>query len=138
MSLNYRKLSHRWFEEIWNKGRTEVIDEFVTDASIGHSEAADASSVPAFKQFHGEFLAAFPDLKIHIEDTVSEGDNVVVRWRAEGTHAGAWRGVAPTNRRIEIRGMSWFRYQDDKVAEAWDSWSPAALLLQLREEPTAQ
>jgi len=133
MSLECRNLSHRWFEEVWNQKRIEVVDEIVTDDSVGHSEAADVATIPAFKHFHGEFLTAFPDIKVHIEDTISEGDNAVVRWRAEGTHAGDWRGAAPTNRRIQIRGMTWFRYENGKLAEAWDSWSPAALMLQLRE-----
>jgi len=133
MSLQCRELSHKWFEEIWNKKRAETIDELVTENSVGHTEVAEATSVPAFKQFHGEFLTAFPDLVIHIEDTITEGENAVVRWRAEGTHAGEWAGVAPTKRRVRIRGMTWFRYEDGKIAEAWDSWSPTALTLQLRE-----
>ncbi len=138
MAPHCRELSNRWFEEIWNKRRVEVVDELATDTSIGHSEAVEPASIPAFKQFHGAFLTAFPDLKIEIEDTLSEGENAVVRWRAEGTHAGDWQGLAPTNRRIRILGMTWFRFEDGKVAEAWDSWSPAALMLQIREGSAAQ
>jgi len=138
MALHCRDLSNRWFEEIWNKRRSEVIDELTTDASVGHTEVADMSSVPAFKQFHGEFLAAFPDLKVHIEDTIAEGDNAVVRWWAEGTHAGEWAGLAATNRRVRIRGMTWFRSENGKVVEAWDSWSPTALMVHLRDGSAAQ
>lgn len=137
MSTHFRDLSRRWFEEVWNQKRLEIVDELVADDGVGHSEASDASSLPAFKHFHGEFLAAFPDLNVHVEDTISEGDDVVVRWRAEGTHAGEWRGVAATHRPIHIRGITWFRYKNGKLAEAWDHWSPAALMLQLRGEPEA-
>lgn len=138
MAPQCRELSNRWFEEIWNKKRAEVIDELVTDNSIGHSEATDAATIHAFKQFHGDFLTAFPDLNIVIEDTLAEGDNAVVRWRAEATHSGDWQGLAPTKRRVRILGMTWFRFEDGKVAEAWDSWSPTALMLQLREGSPAQ
>lgn len=133
MSRHCRDLSHRWFEEVWNQKRLEAVDELVTETSVGHSEAAQMASISEFKHFHGEFMAAFPDIKIHIEDTITEGDNAVVRWRAEGTHSGAWRGAAATHRPICVRGMTWFRYENGKLAEAWDSWSPAALMLQIRE-----
>ena len=33
-------------------------------------------------------VSAFPDLTVSIEDEVSEGDRVVVRWTARGTHEG--------------------------------------------------
>lgn len=133
MSQHCRDLSRRWFEEVWNQKRLETVDELVTDDSVAHSEAGNTASPPAFKHFHGEFLTAFPDIQVHIEDTISEGDNAVVRWRAEGTHRGPWRGAPATHRPVCIRGMTWFRYENGKLAEAWDSWSPAALLLQLRE-----
>ena len=34
------------------------------------------------------FTTAFPDLRVEIVGTVAEGDEVVVRWMARGTHAG--------------------------------------------------
>jgi predicted ester cyclase len=47
----------------------------------------------------GEFHKAFPDFRSVIEDQIAEGDKVVTRWRASGTHQGEFRGIAPTGKR---------------------------------------
>jgi len=67
----------RWFEEVWNQGRMETIDElFPTNAVLWGTGRPDASSTgPAeFKEFYKVFRAACPDIRITIENVVQEGD----------------------------------------------------------------
>jgi len=42
--------------------------------------------------------AAFPALVVTVHDQVAEGDKVVTRWSASGTHAGDFAGVPATGR----------------------------------------
>ena len=49
----------------------------------------------------GRFTTGFPDLHFTIEDLISEGDKVVMRWTLRGTHLGVWRGIPATGRPIE-------------------------------------
>ena len=64
MSATNKALSRRWFEEVWNEQNTATIEELLRHDCIGHLEAGDVPGVEPFKQLHGEFLAAFPDVKI--------------------------------------------------------------------------
>lgn len=51
------------------------------------------------------FRNAFPDLEITSDDQMAVRDKVVVLWTARGTHIGEFMGIAPTGKRIEVRGM---------------------------------
>ncbi len=46
----------------------------------------------------------------------------MVRYTAEGTHTGSFRGVAPTGKRIVIKGVEIHRVAQGKILEAWN-WS---------------
>ena len=77
----------------------------------------DMTGAEPFKQLHAEFLAAFPDLKVEVEDSISDGDNVVVRWRASGTHDGDGLGFEATHQPVSFPGITWFRIEDGKIVE---------------------
>lgn len=134
MNTSNTALARRWFEEVWNQRREDTIDELLAEGSVGHTRAGDLHSPEDFKiRIHGPFLQAFPDLKVTIDDTISEGDQVAVRWNALGTHLGDGLGMPPTGRKISITGITWIRYRDGKMIEGWDCWNQAALFEQLRQ-----
>jgi steroid delta-isomerase-like uncharacterized protein len=133
MSSQNVKLAKRWFEEVWNQHRAETIDELVTPESVCHSEAGPLRGADEFKsRVHAALLGAFPDIHVTVEDTVAEGDNVVVRWNAAGTHKGAGLGFPPTGKQVSFRGMTWIRYQNGKMMEGWDCWNQEGLMQSLR------
>jgi SnoaL-like polyketide cyclase len=41
------------------------------------------------------YRAAFPDVRMTVDDMIASGDKVVLRWRSEGTHRGELAGLAP-------------------------------------------
>lgn len=66
----------------------------------------------------------FPDIKVHLEDTVAEGDKVVARWTATGTHKGDGKHalfgtVKPTGKPFRIMGITILRFKDGHVVETW-------------------
>jgi steroid delta-isomerase-like uncharacterized protein len=130
-------LARRWFEEVWNQKRTDTIRELVAPDGTCQSEGGELRGPEAFiTHAHTPLLNAFPDLHVEVLGTVSEEDQVVVRWSARGTHSGDGLGVAASGRRISFRGMTWIRYCDGKMAEGLDCWNQAALMqvLQSGEE----
>ena len=134
MTTENARLVRRWFEEVWNQRRTETIDELMTDESVCHSEAGSLRGKQEFKERnHAVFLSAFPDLRVTVEGTVSEGDDVVVRWFMTGTHLGDALGIPATGRRVSFRGMTWIRISGGKMIEGWDCWNQAGLLQSLRD-----
>lgn len=72
-SSNNKALMRHMYEEMWNKG----------DPTAAHIFFAEPTGV---ERFVGEFLQAFPDLQHKIEENLAEGDKVVVRFSAQGTH----------------------------------------------------
>lgn len=112
----------RWFEEVWNQRRAETIFELTTRESICYADEGPLIGPEEFQQRqHTPFLAAFPDLKVTLEAVVGEGENVVARWIAEGTHSGDGLGFRPTNAPVLFRGMTWIRIVNGKLAEGWQS-----------------
>ncbi len=75
--------------------------------------------------------AAFPDIRIAIEDQVAEGDKVVTRWVATMTHEGDLGGAVATRNRVTLTGTTIERFEDGKVVEAWRSMDTLDLLRQI-------
>ncbi|MFI5070219.1 MAG: ester cyclase [Terriglobales bacterium] len=131
---------HRWFDEVWNKGRMEAIDELCRPDAIGHGQAQHKVDIGLveFKQFARDLRTAFPDIRITIHETLAQGDKVVARWSAKLTHSGSFLGFAPTGREAQITGTSIQRIVDGKIAEGWDNWDQLGLLVQIGAVPAAQ
>ena len=141
MSEANKAIVRRWFEEVWNQGREESIDELFAAHGIGHGLGDTEASVqgPAgIKPFVRNLRGAIPDIHMKIEDSIAEGDRVTVRITAEGTHKGGNLGVAPTGRRIRIEGIVVIRIANGQLVEGWNSWDQLGLLRQIGALPSAQ
>src|SRR3954453_13059567 len=57
------------------------------------------------KKVIGMYRQAFPDLSMSIDDQIAEGDKVVTRWTATGTHQGELMGAAPTGKTSVVGGI---------------------------------
>jgi steroid delta-isomerase-like uncharacterized protein len=113
-------LVRRWFDQVWNKRRAEVIDELVAADSVCYADDGPMRGPAEFRaRQYDPFLAAFPDLRVEVEAVVSQGDQVVVRWAATGRHTGGGLGFPATDEVAAFRGMSWIRVAVGKFAEGW-------------------
>ena len=82
-------------------------------------------------------VAAFPDLRFTVEDIIAEGDEVVARWTARGTHEGEYKGVPSTGERVTFTGTTTYRITDGKVEETWWEWDEMVLMQQLGIVPSS-
>jgi predicted ester cyclase len=73
------------------------------------------------------YRAAFPDVRISVDDVIAADDKVVLRWRSEGTHRGELAGLAPTGARASVTGIGIDRWKDGKVVESWSEWDTSVL-----------
>jgi steroid delta-isomerase-like uncharacterized protein len=130
-------LIRRWFEEVWNRGRMEAIDEMASPDVVGHGQAQHATDIglKEFKPFVMGFRSAFPDMKVTIDHIIEQGDKVVARWTATMTHAGEFLGIAPTGKKATITGTSIQRISGGKIVEGWDNWDQLGLLVQIGAVP---
>jgi steroid delta-isomerase-like uncharacterized protein len=77
--------------------------------------------------------SAFPDLALRIVDMVAEGDKVVVRFEAPGTHTGTFAGIAPTGKRAVWKGLVMYHVVENRIKEAWADWDDWGLIEQLKK-----
>jgi steroid delta-isomerase-like uncharacterized protein len=125
----------RWFEEVWNRGREEAIDELFDEKGVAHG-LADETGEPlrgaaGFKPFFRRFREAFPEIEVTVEETVSEGDRVAARCTVRGAHRGDTLGLAATNLPVEFTGICIVRISDGKIVEAWNNFDFMAMFRQL-------
>ena len=81
---------------------------------------------------------AFPDNRYSVEDQVAEGDMVVTRWIASGTHQGEIMGIAPTGNRVTYAGTSVERIVDGKIEETWDNYDALGMMQQIGAIPSPE
>jgi steroid delta-isomerase-like uncharacterized protein len=131
-----KAIFRRYIEEVWNRTNLELVDQ-IFDRYISHQP--DGSTLERgpedVKRFVGEFRAAFPDLRLSIEDQMADGDKVVIRATFRGTHQREFRGMVPTGKEIEVKGVTVFRFSPEgKVVESWDSYDQLSLMRQSIEQ----
>jgi predicted ester cyclase len=104
-----KAIFRRYAEEVGNQHNFEMVDE-IFERYIAHQP--DGSTLQRgpqdVKRFQKEFHSAFSDFHINIEDQIAEGDKVVSHYTIRGIHQGDFRGMAPTGKEIEIKGVTTF------------------------------
>ena len=121
-----------WIDGL-NRGEVSEADNaFAEDCVIHINGSPDPNlSVAGFKEMMKGLLAAFPDLRISIEDTVAAGDKVATRWVAEGTNTGPFGPVPATGRSVRVNGHILDRVADARIVERWEQWDQAGMMQQL-------
>lgn len=137
MSLSENKaLSRRWFEEVWNKGDLEVIDEMVApDATFRDPVAGELRGPESAREMVTRYRQAFPDIHLTIEEQVAEGDTVVTRWTARGTHQGELMGIAATDKEVTVHGIQIDRISGGKFTGGEGAWDALGMFRQLGVVP---
>jgi predicted ester cyclase len=109
----------RVFEENFNQGRFQVADEIYAPDFRNHGLHRDVDLRVDQQAVHDE-KKAFPNLKMTVTHVIAEGDLVAVRWVFRGTHAAAGYGGLPaTGTRLEMSGMTIWRFVDGKIHDEW-------------------
>lgn len=78
-----------------------------------------AAGIAGYREFFARMAQGFPDLATTMEDTIAEGDKVVVRWRATGTHRGTFDGIPATGRTVTFTAISIMRLAGGMIVEEW-------------------
>jgi steroid delta-isomerase-like uncharacterized protein len=116
----------------------DLIDEMYTPDFVWHEPDQDIQGSEEAKQFVATFFEAFPDLNVTVEDEIAEGDKVVTRWTIRGTHQGELMGIAPTEKQIELKGITIHRIEGDKIAEEWSRYDNLGMMQQLGALPAQE
>ena len=132
MTDSERDLGRRWFEEVWNKGRREAIDEMMAVNAVVHDGNSVSTGRDAFYQFFDRMRSIFSDIHIDVQDLIAEGDKLCVRWSCTGKHAGSGLGIGPTGKTVTTTGISIIRVEGSRFAEAWQNWDMLGIMEQIK------
>jgi predicted ester cyclase len=117
MSLEENKAIVRSFLDALNQQDLSSLDDFVAPDYYDHTNQFRGLDI--IKQTIRIFFKGFPDFHVNIEDMIAEGDKVWVHETETGTHTGAYRGIAPTGKKITFSCVDIFHIVDGKFAEGW-------------------
>lgn len=121
-----------------NAGNIDAaVESFAPDA-VDHDPApGQPAGREGFKAFFTELTAAFPDAHIEPAHMVADDENVAVAYTLTGTHEGEFQGIAPTGKKIEVRGLQIGRFENGQIVERWGSSDELGILQQLGAEAKA-
>lgn len=138
MSQDNKALVRRSIEEIYNQGNLAAVDQYAASDFVIHAPSGDIHGTAGARQYVAMLRGAFPDFHITIEDQVADGDRVVTRWTAEGTHLGEFQSILPTGRHWEMTGIDIDRVVNGKVVECWTNTDDLGLMQQLGVIPAPE
>ncbi len=126
-----KKIILRLFGEGMLEQKFEVFDELIADTFMNHGVPNPGKGPQGYKIFATQFLKAFPDMKINIQQIIAEGDTVAIRGFIYGTHNGEFMGIPPTNKKIRINYFDFWKIRDGKCIENWVQMDMAGIIQEL-------
>jgi len=128
--------SYETFNTAMRTGNFGAFEEVLAANAVDHNPApGQAPGLEGVKQVFGMFRTAFPDLHFTVEDMIAEGDKVVSRITAHGTHKGDFQGIPPTGKQMTQTGIDILHIAGGKVVERWGEFDNLGLMQQIGVVP---
>jgi steroid delta-isomerase-like uncharacterized protein len=139
MSEQNKAIMRRIYDEIWNEGKLEAIDEIFSPDYVAHFlPPGMPPGRDGFRQFVTMYRGAFPDVHAEVRDQVAEGDKVVTRFTLSGTHSGPFMGIPATRNSVKMTAVVITRFQNGRNVEGWAEQDRLGLMQQLGVVPAPQ
>jgi steroid delta-isomerase-like uncharacterized protein len=120
-------VAHRFHMDIFQKGKLEVVDEIISSDFVWRNPTipSDLQHGPeGVKKIASAVIDAMPNRHITHDDTISQGDKVMIRWTMTGTAKRELFGIPPSDTPTSIVGFDLFRISSEgKIVEMWQQFS---------------
>ena len=116
--IDNKKIIRRYIDEIENTGDVSNIQEFISEdyVEVYEGERYEIGIKGAIDHVLG-VRRVFPDLKLTIENQISEDEWVVTVYSVRGTFRDEWFCMKPTGKPITFTGVNVDRLKDGKIIE---------------------
>lgn len=128
----------RLVRDIVNGGQVDLLDEVLSDEFVAHGVGPGPSGPDGMRRLIATWRAAFPDWQDQIEEIVAEGDLVVIKISARGTHNGPLLGIEPTGEAVEWGMIEMVRLAEGKITEQWGYSDFSEVVRRLRKVAASQ
>jgi predicted ester cyclase len=126
-----KALVRRYFEAIDATSDENMLDEFLSADFVDHNPSPGCSAdLDGMKAAYRMFVHGAPGTH-SIEDMVAEGDKVVVRVSARGTHSGELFGIPASGREFTSTGIAILRIENGKIVEHWNEVDMMGAMVQI-------
>ena len=133
-----KSLALRYFNEVFNQGDLTTLEEITAPDFVFVMPTHDEPfrGVEGYKGLVSMLRGCFPDIQFAVEDMVAEGERVLTRWTARGTHTGipfptVIGDVPAAGNRFHIEGMTWHQMSNGKIAQVTANEDGVGLIIQL-------
>jgi steroid delta-isomerase-like uncharacterized protein len=128
-------LVRRFVDEIFVEGRTDAVDELLTDDFTPHTWASTGAGKADLKAAVERVGAGLSDVRMTIDDLVAEDDEVAVRLTSHAVQSGPFMGLPASGKAYEIGEIHIFRIRDGRIAEHWHQADLLGMMRQLGALP---
>src|SRR5690349_18274546 len=97
-----KKVIERLFSEGMNGRKFNVVDEVIASSFVNHGMPGSKTGPSGFRGILQQFLDAFPDMNIKLENIIAEGDMVATRGYWTGTNQGSFMGMPSTGKKVRV------------------------------------
>lgn len=128
-----KQLVEAFIQELFSKGDLGAVDRYLDPGFVNHDPPFPGApdGPEGMRAAAAMFRQALPDWHSEVHHLVAEGDIVVERFTASGTHRGVLMGAQPTDATVVLAGINVFRIDGDRIVERWGRLDEAGLLRQL-------
>ena len=139
-----KDLVRRWVEQVFNDADGNAVDDVVSPEFVEHALAPFGSIAPGKVKGPEHARATvemlrrqFPDIRMHIDALVGDGDLVAALVTATGTHLGPLNPAIPaTGLRFTAAQSHWFRVEGGRLVEHWATRDDLTSMRQLGVIPS--
>jgi steroid delta-isomerase-like uncharacterized protein len=128
------KIIELYAEEILNNGNLSLVDSIIGNEFVDPVSVAGEKGPEALKHVISYFRSTFPDLKITIDEIVTDKDKVAWKWTAHATHQGEIFGIPPSGKTVKFSGIIIDNIIDGKIVQRQGIWDRLGLKEQLSEK----
>jgi predicted ester cyclase len=133
MSIEENKAAIRRFVEEYKNGHDPaVIDELFSPDFVTHFRLPGVTpDLRGFRAVGSAVIGAMPDVTATLEDLLADGEKIIERTSATGTHTHPLLGIPATHRTVKFTEIHIYRFQHGKIVEHWPEVDFYALFAQI-------
>ena len=102
----------RLVDEVWNGGRTELLDELFAPEFVHDGHTDVPASLAEWQRRQAGFWSG---TRYEVLRLVADGTDAALHWRATAVHSGEWAGIPATGRTVSWRGAHFLTVHDGRI-----------------------